>query len=145
MKVRCLYNTGESLRQYEGKILDKGIMGKFGATAYSEYGELCIGKEYLVMGIIVFETYQSYLVDDDGFISASPCQLFEIVDSRLNADWYFRLTEKQENIYPFVQAIFGYYELCFDKNSYESLIVEKNEDDQRIYFKRKQELEKELR
>jgi hypothetical protein len=96
------------------------------------------------MGIIVFKTYQYYLIDDNGFISACPCQLFEIIDHKVSSDWYFRPIEKQENIYPFIQAIIGYYELCFDKMSYENLIVERNEDDQRIYFKRKMELEKGL-
>jgi hypothetical protein len=144
MKVRCIYNTGDALRKYEYKSLEKEMLGRFGATGYSQYNELDIGKEYLVMGLIIFETYQAYLLDDNGFISACPCQLFEVVDSKINLNWHFRLIEKHEDIYPFVQAVFGYYELCFDKKSYENLIVEKDEESQRIYFKRKIELEKEL-
>lgn len=144
MKVRCLYNTGEALRSYEYKALQKEMMGRFGATAFSEYGGVEIGKEYLVMGLIIFETYQAYLIDDNGFISACPCQLFEVVDTTVNPNWHFRLIEKDEDIYPFVQAIFGYYELSFDKKAYENLIVEKDEESQRIYFRRKIELEKEL-
>ena len=141
MKVRCLYNTGEALRPYEYKTLKRDMMGRFGATGYSEYQELDVGEEYFVMGIIVFETYQSYLIDNSGFIAACPCQLFEIIDDEVNSNWHFRLIEKQENIYPFIQAIIGYYELCFDKKSYENLIVEKDEDARRIYFKRKKEAE----
>jgi hypothetical protein len=144
MKVRCLYNTGEALRPYEYKSLEKEMMGRFGATGHTKYGELDIGKGYLVMGIIVFETYQAYLIDDSGLISACPCQLFEIIDDRLTPNWHFRLVEKGEDIYPFIQAIFGYYELCFDKKSYENLIVEMDEEYQRIYFRRKIELEKQL-
>lgn len=144
MKVRCFNNKGEALRPYEYNPLSKDMMGRFGATGYSEYGCLTIGQEYLVLGVIIFETYQAYLIDDNGFISACPCQLFEVVDSRVNSNWYFRLIEKEEDIYPFVQSIFGYYELCFDKKSYENLIVEKDEDAQRIYFRRKIELEIEL-
>ena len=144
MKIRCLHNTGEALRSYEHKSLEKDILGRFGATGYSEYGELDIGKEYLVMGIIIFETYQAYLIDDSGLISACPCQLFEVIDEKVNSNWHFRLIEKEENIYPFVQAIFGYYELCFDRKSYENLIVEKDEKTQRVYFRRKVELENEM-
>lgn len=144
MKVRCLYNTGESLRNYEYKSLEKDVLGRFGATGYSQYGELDIGKEYLVMGIIIFETYQAYLIDDSGLISACPCQLFEITDDKVGSNWHFRLIDKEEDVYPFVQAIFGYPELCSDKKAYENLIVEKEEEALRIYFRRKIELEKEL-
>ena len=65
--------------------------------------------------------------------------MFEAIDHSVNADWHFRLVEKEEVIYPFVQAIIGYYELCFDKKAYENLIVEKGEEAQRIYFRRKME------
>ena len=143
MKVRCLYNTGEELRPYEYKFLEKEMMGRFGATGHSIYGELDIGKEYLVIGIIVFETYQAYLVDDSGLISACPCQLFEVVDSKISSSWHFRLIEKDEDIYPFVQAVFGYQELCHNKKSYEDLIVEKDPEAERIYYLRKSEMEKE--
>jgi len=144
MKVRCLYDNGEALRPYEYEPLRKDMIGRFGATGYSEYGVLTIGKEYLVMGVIIFQTYQAYLIDDNGLISACPCQLFEVVDNKVNPNWHFRLIEKDEDIYPFVQSIFGYPELCSDKKAYENLIVEMEEDTQRIYFRRKIELEKEL-
>lgn len=145
MKIRCIYNTGEALRSFENKALQKTELGRFGATEHSEYGEVRIGEEYLVMGLIIFETYQAYLIDDNGFISACPCQLFEVIDDRINSsNWHFRLIGKDEDIYPFVQAVLGYYELCFDKKSYENLIVEKDEEAQRIYFRRKIELENEI-
>lgn len=144
MKVRCLYDKGEALRPYEYEPLSIDMLGRFGATGHSEYGGLTIGKEYLVMGLITFQTYQSYLIDDNGFISACPCQLFEVVDNKVNSNWHFRLIEKHEDIYPFVQAILGYPELCSDKKAYENLIVEMEQDTQRIYFRRKIELEKEL-
>ncbi len=146
MKVRCINNTGEALRPYEYKSLEKDMLGRFGATGYTAYGDggLTIGDEYLVMGIIIFETYQGYLIDYGGFPSVIPCQLFEIIDDKVNSNWHFRLIEKDEDIYPFVQAILGYPELCSDKKAYENLIVEMEQDTQRIYFRRKIELEKEL-
>lgn len=144
MKIRCINNTGASLRSYEYEpITNKEVFGRFGVSEMAEYG-IEIGKEYLVMGLITFQTYQAYLIDDNGFISACPCQLFEVVDSKVNSNWHFRLIEKDEDIYPFVQAILGYPELCSDKKAYENLIVEMEEDAQRIYFRRKIELEKEL-
>ncbi len=144
MIIKCLYSTGKSLRQYEYQPLEENILGRFGATGYTEYGGLEIGKEYLVMGIIIFETYQSYLIDDNGMISAFPCHLFEIVDSRVNSKWHYRLIENDEDIYPFIQCVFGYPELCSDKRAYESLIVEMEESARLVYFNRKLELEKEL-
>ena len=137
MKVRCIYNTGEALRPHEYKPLEKRMMGRFGVTGCSEYNGLKIGKEYLVMGIIIFETYQAYLIDY-GFISACPCQLFEIVDEKVNTNWHFRLIDKNEDIYPFIQAIFGYPELCSDRKAYENLIVEMEEYAEQIYFRHKE-------
>lgn len=144
MKVRCVYNTGEALRVYENSPQKKNEFGQFGSSVNSQFNEITIGKEFLVMGIIVFETYQAYLIDDQGFISACPCRLFEVVDGEINTNWFFRIIDKDEDIYPFVQAIFGYSELCFNKKSYENLIVEKDEESQRIYFRCKIEQEKEL-
>ncbi|MDN4165463.1 hypothetical protein QWY31_08125 [Cytophagales bacterium LB-30] len=144
MKIRCIYKTGEALRSYEYTSLEKDVLGRFGVTGYSEYGELEIGKEYLVMGTIAFKSHLAYLIDDKGLISVCPCQLFEVIDSRVNPNWYFRLVEKDEHIYPFIQGIWGYHELCFDKKSYENLIVEREEEAQRIYFRRKIELEESL-
>ena len=144
MKVICINNTGESLRIYEYKVLEKGMMGRFGATGYTAYGDggLDIGQAYIVMGIVIFETSQGYLIDHGGLPYIYPCQLFEVVDDKVNANWHFRLVDKSEDIYPFIQAIFGYPELCSDKKAYENLIVEMEEEYQRIYFRRKLELEK---
>jgi hypothetical protein len=144
MKVRCLYNRGEDLRSYEYKALTKNEFGRFGASGNTEYGEIEIGQEYLVMGMIMFQSYLSYLVDDNGFISACPCQLFEVIDDRIDSDWHFRLIEKDEDIYPHIQAIMGYRELCSDKKSYENLIIERDEEATLVYFRRKMEVEKTL-
>jgi hypothetical protein len=142
MIVKCIYKTGDALRKFEYKSLDYSILGRFGSTGFSEYNELSIGKEYIVLGIIIFETYQGYLLDDNGLIFVSPCQLFEIIDDKLNSNWHYRLIENTEDIYPYIQAMFGYYELCFDKKSYEKLIIENDVETQKNYYKRKVEFEK---
>ena len=97
MKVRCIYNTGEGLMAYENKSLNKDELGRFGVSGNSEFNEITIGTEYLVMGLIIFESYQAYLIDDNGFISACPCQLFEVVDSKVNSNWHFRLIKSAKN------------------------------------------------
>lgn len=145
MKVKCINNSGAFLRAFEYEpINSKRALGRFGSTVDTEYNELKVGNEYIVMGILIFKTYQGYLIDDNGFISVCPCQLFEITDNKLGSNWYYRSVEKNESIYPFVQAIFGYYELCFDMDSYENLILEKDKNAENIYFSRKVEFEKEL-
>lgn len=143
MTIRCINNSGISLRPYEYRpMINKEEFGRFGASEITEYG-IEVGKEYLVMGLIIFQTYQAYLVDDNGFIVVCPCQLFDISDNRLGSNWHFRIIDKDEEIYPFVQAVFGYPEFCSDLKAYENLIVEMEEEAQRIYFRRKIELEKE--
>jgi len=140
MKVSCKYNKGADLRQFEYAPLEKERMGRFCAFYDSEYNVVKVGKEYLVMGIFIHQTFQTYLVDDNNFLVAYPCQLFEIADSHLPFNWQFRLVEKDEDIYPFIQAIIGYPELCEDKKAYEDLVVEQEAKAKEIYFKRKFEI-----
>lgn len=140
MRICCTKNRGVDLQFYEYETInDAEIFGRFGVSRNATY-EIELGKEYFVMGIIIFKTYQAYLIDYNGSISIFPCQLFEIVDNRVNSNWHFRIIDIDEDIYPFIQCILGYYELCFDKQSYENLIVEKDEKAELIYFKRKREL-----
>ena len=134
MKVICKSNTGKALTGYERKPL--------GCSEITQYGQLEIGKEYLVMGMIMSKGYLSYLVDD-GVISACPYQLFEIIDNKLTSNWYFKAFTKDDDIYPYQEAVWGYYELCFDTNHYEQL-VDMEENAMRIYFRRKIEIENEL-
>ena len=88
----------------------------------------------------IFDTYQAYLIDDDAFISVCPCPLFEVIDDRIATNWHFRLLTEGEDAYPYIQAIFGYDELCLERNAYENLIVEKEERAQHTYFMRKIEM-----
>ena len=91
-------NTGLNLRPYEYEpITNKEVFGRFGVSEMAEYG-IEIGKEYLVMGLITFQTYQAYLIDDSGFISACPCQLFEVVDNKVNSNWHFRVRKRISRI-----------------------------------------------
>ena len=139
MKIKCIGNRHQSLNDYEYKSLDRGEFGRFGISSEGEYS-ITVGKEYLVMGMIQFDSYLSYLIDDSGLILTVPCYLFAIIDPKICTNCSFRLIDKQEEIYPFVQAIWGYADLCFNKQAYVDLIVEMTENAQRIYFRRKIEL-----
>jgi hypothetical protein len=142
MKIRCIYNTGEALRVYENRPLNKDELGRFGATGYTEFG-LTIGKEYIVMGMILGEGTLVYLIDDGGYVSAYPYPLFEVVDQKLPASWYFKTLNNSDANYPYQEAVWGYYELVFDDTHYEKL-VDFEEEAVQVYFRRKIELEKEL-
>lgn len=135
MKAKCKYNTGKILLDYTRRPL--------GTSAITEYGELEIGMEYLVMGMIMSNGYLNYLIDSGGVISACPYQLFEVTSSHLSSNWYFRAFTKEDNNYVNVEAVWGYFELCFIDDHYEQLI-EMKETAHLIYFKRKIEVEKEL-
>ncbi len=142
MKIRCIHNTGEALRIYENKPLNKDELGRFGATGHTEFG-LTIDKEYIVMGMILGEGILDYLIDDGGYVSAYPYPLFEVVDNKLPSSWFFKSLKNTDENYPYQEAIWGYYELVFDDNHYEKL-VDVDEEAIRTYFRRKIELEKEL-
>jgi hypothetical protein len=142
MKVRCLHNIGEALRPYENSFLKSSQFGRFGASAHTQYG-VEIGKEYLVMGMLMGEGSLSYLVDSMGEISIYPYPLFEVIDNSINSNWFFRAFKIADGFFPYQEAIWGYKELVFDESHYEKLI-EGEEVAQRIYFRRKSEFEKEL-
>lgn len=143
MIVKCIANTGEYLRQFEPEKLSKKVFGVFGSSSYTQYG-LTLGKEYIVMGMIFFDGHLAYLIDDGGCISADSCPLFEIVDSSVGSNWHFRLQNPTDRNYPYIQVPWGYHEFCYGENSYEDLIVERDEAAMQIYFRRKIGYEKEL-
>ena len=102
-----------------------------------------LDKEYLVTGMVLAKKQLWYLVDEKGKPSFFPHQLFEVVNSSLSTNWYFKLYSEDDGIFPFdKEAMWGYLELCFDKHHYEQLIDRESEALE-LYFKRKIELEKE--
>ena len=142
MKVKCIYNTGKALRFYEEKSLKRHEFGRFGTSELSAF-DLTIGEVYLVMGMVIYEGNLNYVVNDGRIVSANPYQLFEVVESDLPASWHFRAFPKNNEILPSLEAVWGYYELCYVDGHYEQLI-EMEEEAHRTYFKRKIELEKEF-
>ena len=142
MRIKCIANKHKDLEKYEYKALADDIFGRFNISKQHEYS-LTVGEEYNILGMILFQEYLAYLTDSNGLILTAPCYLFEVTDTKkIPKNWHFRIVEKDENIYPFIQAIWGYEELCLDKQAYEKLIVEMEEESQRTYFRRKIELSK---
>ena len=111
-----------------------------GITDNFDYG-LEIGKKYLVLGIVITDKQIWYLVDEMGKPGYYPNQLFEVIDASLYPGFYFKLISEDDGIFPFnKQYILGYYELCFDKNHNELLLL-RDTSALDIYFKRKDYLE----
>lgn len=98
-----------------------------------------VNKEYLVMGISLFDNFIYYLVDENGRPNWFPCEIFEITESRLNPNWHFNFLTASETQPS--SAIWGFYELCFTDKFYD-LLIERDESTMIIYFKRKIEMEK---
>ena len=141
MKIRCVYNTGEVLRNYETKSLKEDELSKFGFTENTQFG-LTINKEYIVVGMFLSEGTLNYLIDESDHVSAYSCLLFQVVENKIPSTWFFRSLKINDINYPYLEAIWGYYELVFDDNHYEKLVY--NDEGAMItYFNRKKELEKE--
>ncbi len=144
MRVKCIENKHNILEKYEYQPLMDGHFGRFDVSNQYEY-PIIVGEDYIILGMIMFEKYLAYLTDNNGLIITVPCYLFEVGDPKaLPKDWYFRVVGRDENIYPFIQAIWGYEDLCKEKQAYEKLIVKMNEESQRFYFHKKNELLKEF-
>lgn len=129
MKVLCKYNDPDNA--------PSGVPNSF------NFG-LELGKEYLIMGILLAEKQLWYLVDEKGKPSFYPYQLFQVIDASISANWHFKLYSEDDGIFPFdKEAMWGYAELCFDENHYEQL-VDRVPEALELYFKRKIVLEKQL-
>lgn len=126
MKVLCKYNDPDNV--------PSGVPNSF------NFG-LELEKEYLVMGIVLAEKQLWYLVDEKSRPSFFPYQLFEVTDASISTNWHFKLYSEDDGIFPFdKEAMWGYYDLCFDENHYEQ-IVDREPGALELYFKRKTEIE----
>jgi hypothetical protein len=142
MRIRCIHNTGEALRAFEKVPIRKEALGRFGATGYTQFG-LTYGNEFLVMGMILSEGDLYYLVDDGGHVFSYPYPLFEVIDNKLPSNWFFRARSGSDNLYPYLEATWGYMEFVFD-DSHINKLLERDDSACIIYFQRKLEYEGEL-
>ena len=134
MIIKCKFNKGSALRDYEDQPLQPEQFGKFGASAYTEYA-FEVGEEFFVVGMILAKGNLSYLINNGRVIGTYPYQLFEVVDSEIPIGWHFNAFLSNST-----QATWGYEEWCFDSNHRDALI-EMDEDAYVVFYRRKSELE----
>lgn len=116
-------------------------LNSFGVPKYllaKEYAELTTGQEYLAMGIILGEGQNMYLIDVDDIPSLYPAILFEDTLVSIPSHWYYRTILISHQIFPYIQAIWGYYELCSDISHY-SKLIDRHEQALHTYSRRKNE------
>ena len=125
MKILCKYNNPDNVPQNVPQF-------NFG---------LELEKEYLIMGMMLANKQLWYMIDENGKPDFYPYQLFRVTDASMNPNWYFKLYDTDDKIFPFEKEfVWGYTELVFDESHYEQL-VDREEDALRVYFRRKIELE----
>ena len=129
MKIKCIANKGDCLKEYDMP---------YGFSDESVFG-MEIGEEFIVMGILSIENNLYYLVDDGELPYVFPYQLFEILDTTIPSNWYFNVPNNKGKPYSSVQGIWGYFELCNSNTHYDKLL-EFDEIQMNLYFKRKSEL-----
>ena len=135
MIVKCINNTGRILM--DNKIKPHGIFPE------STFGELDVGKKYLVMGMVLKDGILYYLVNGGRVISIIPNQLFEVVDNSIPDNWFFKSFTKDMIKIVNMEAIWGYYEFVEDIEHYPKLML-MDEEAHRLYFRRKIESEDKL-
>lgn len=128
MKVKCLFNTGIGF--------SKNTLLNMGCTIYTEL-PLTIDEIYIVYGQIISRGILKYLIkgSKENLPSWYPAEIFEVVDSLLPFEWYFKYNKTNE-----ISAIWGYQELVSDDKYLEKL-VEREDDAIRIFLKRKKEID----
>jgi hypothetical protein len=132
MRVKCIANKGRHLSDISIKA------GQLETTKYP----LKIGDIYTVYGIIMWKGAIEYLTlawDQHFDIpDLNPAELFEVVDSRLPHDWYFKFYGYGENDKYFLNAIWGYEELVLMEGYLDKLL---NREDTFTFIQRKKEID----
>lgn len=144
MKVRCIYNSGKDLIQLlgnnttqHGQFLVDSENRPLWCTSNTQFGGLEIGKEYVVIRIVFRNGLPHYLIDDG---RAYLYLLFDVIENKVDAEWYFRAFEKNEKNYVNREVIFGYHELCTDDDHFMQLL-EREPSALEVFLKRKIEAE----
>ena len=130
MRVKCRYNTGEHLH-FETKEDEWQRKSEM---------DLTINKEYIVYGICYYDYIFKYLVYEDlnqPFWYA--CELFEIINDKIPSSWYFSFLYHLDSP---MKILLGYDELVNNEDHNDDLL-DKNESAERIFYKRKAEIEEE--
>ena len=126
MRVNCQANTGKNL---------KPSYVTLGYTPESQF-DLLIGKEYRVLGIMLWMSELLVLLADESKLpNWQPIDLFFVTDDRLDGDWFFSTRVATEHG---VQAIWSYEQMIRDTTHYEKLL-EREADALRIFYQEEQQ------
>ncbi|MBQ6070423.1 MAG: hypothetical protein IKQ75_00455 [Bacteroidales bacterium] len=132
MKVKCIESSAKNFDLSDVKTV---------FNRRYEY-DVVIGDEYLVMGFrIDWDSSCIYYLINVSGIEAGwyPYLLFETVDDDIPSDWHGCSFHRRTKFVEDVRFICGFKELC-DPQFYYNLVLGE-EKEQRIYFRRKMELE----
>lgn len=128
MKVRCLANTGAGFSEYTKNHMGCSIETRL---------PLRIDEIYIVYGQMICRGMLQYLIKgtDENLPSWYPAEIFEIENTLLPFEWYFKYQIDNE-----VSALWGFYELVNDEEFIDSLI-EREEEAVKVFLKRKKEID----
>ena len=128
MKVKCLANTGKGFSEY--------TMTHMGCSVNTKM-PLCINETYTVYGQMLYRGILKYLIKGttENLPSWYPAEIFEVKDSLLPFDWYFKYKRNDE-----ISAIWGFQELANDEQ-YLYDLIEREDEAIRIFLKRKKEID----
>jgi hypothetical protein len=129
MKVKCIANMGDALSKQSIKA------GRSRETLF----HLKIGEVYVVYGINLWRNTLNYLtVNQAGTIPIwSPAELFEVIDGKLPADWFFKYLGHSEDL---LNAAWGYKDITYNPSHYDGLQGE-NKQDLELFFKWKKQID----
>ena len=102
--------------------------------------DLTINKEYIVYGVCYHDYSFNYLVyEDTGNLFWYQSELFEIINDKVPSSWYFSFLYHLDSQ---MKMLWGYDELVNNEDHNDDLL-DKNESAERIFYKRKAEIEEE--
>lgn len=128
MKVKCIENTGLGFSDY--------TLENMGCSRNTKL-PLKVGETYMLYGQMIWKGILQYLVTGtyENLPSWYPAELFEVVNSQVHFEWYYRYDNEAE-----ISAVWGYAELVKDKD-YLYNLIEREEEAISIFLKRKKEIE----
>lgn len=140
MKVKRVINRLSEISEKGMSSVNSFCKSDINIAKQITFDEIKMGDVYMVYGIYMNnQGVLNYLLFDMyGKPSWYPAELFEVVDSLLPVEWYFRFDPGEE-----IEAWWGYKEMVLDKKHYEDL-VEREDQAIRIFLKRKKEIDEYL-
>jgi hypothetical protein len=129
MKVKCIANMGDGLSKQSikaGRNLDSIF-------------HLKIGDTYVVYGMNLYRNTLNYLtMNASGTMPVwSPAELFEVVDGKMPADWYFKYLGHSEE---YLDAAWGYKDLTYNPPHYDGLLGE-DKKELAVFFENKKKID----